>query len=354
METLMGYLGILIVFGTIIVIHELGHFLVAKWSGMTVHEFAVGFGPVLFSRVKGGTRYSVRLLPFGGFVRIAGMEPGEETEPNGFYTKPFRSKFATIIAGVTMNVLLALIIFIVIGMFIGKPTDTPVIRRVVADMPAAKAGLQKNDRIVRVGTEENPTILRSIEVINDSKSAVAIVVLRNGERVTKSVTPVPLQGGRKIGVELGSVYQKIGVGESITNGFVTTYRATHAMIMGIGMLFTGQAPPGSLTGAVGISRIIYDAASADLLSPENMSWFLLLFALISLNIAIVNLLPIPALDGSHLVILVLERIRGKEFDPEKKALVHTVGFVLLLGLLVLIIGNDIWNWIAGKPPIPGR
>lgn len=353
MGPLTGYLGILIVFGTIIIIHELGHFLVAKWSGMTVHEFSIGFGPILFSRISRGTRYSLRLLPLGGFVRIAGMEPGEEEEPNGFYTKPFFAKFATIIAGVTMNIILALIIFIVMGMAIGRPK--PVIHAIVAKMPAAQAGMQPNDRIVKIAGVENPDIDEAIRLINSSTPPVDVVVLRGNKRITYSVTPIAMKGepGKKIGVNLIATYEKVGLGESVTKGFVDTFEATHAMIVGIGMMITGKAPPGSFTGGVGIGRIIYDAASTAFQNMEKMRWFLALFALISLNIAIVNLLPIPALDGSHLVILTIERIRGKEFNPEKKAIVHTVGLILLLGLIVLIAGHDIWNWISGKPPIPG-
>lgn len=354
---LIGYIGILIVFGTIIVIHELGHFIAAKLSGMAVHEFSIGFGPALFSRIMRGTRYSLRLLPLGGYVRIAGMEPGEEEEPNGFYSKPFISKFITILAGVTMNIILALMIFIIMGMAIGRPK--PVIHEVKPNTPAAQAGIKANDRIIQVANVENPDIGEAVNLISSSRPPVKVIVLRGQQRLSFSLTPVMLKDedgreNKRIGVALEATYKKVGVSESVTKGFVDTYDATRVMIMGIGMLFTGHAPPGSVSGAVGISRIIYQAASQSLLSPENLSWFLLIFALISLNIAIINLLPIPALDGSHLVILAIERIRGKEFNPEKKALIHTIGFVLLISLILIITGHDIWNWIKGAPPIPGR
>ncbi|OPZ85168.1 MAG: Metalloprotease MmpA [bacterium ADurb.Bin429] len=358
MDQLTGYLGIIIVFGTIIAIHEFGHFIVAKLSGMTVHEFAIGFGPALISRVRNGTRYSLRLLPLGGFVRIAGMEPGEENEPNGFYTKPFFAKFATILAGVTMNFILALLVFIIMGVAIGRSTGKPVVRDVTPGTPAAQVGMQARDRIIEVAGVKDPSRDEAIRLIQEKTPPISVVVLRGDQRLTYNLTPVTIEGqaGKKIGVVLGTTYKKIGVGESIKNGFVDTYAATRAMIIGLGMLVTGQLPEGSgnVTGFVGIGRLIHDAASSALLSPENMSWFLFIFALISLNIAIVNLLPIPALDGSHLVILILERLRGKEFDPQKKAMVHLVGMVLLLALMVIIIGQDIINWVQGKPAIPGR
>ena len=353
MEHLVGALGVIIIFGAIIAFHEFGHFIAAKWSKMGVHEFSLGFGPALWQHEYRGTLYALRIIPLGGYVRIAGMEPGEDAyQADGFETKPFYAKFATLIAGVLMNFVLALIIFIIMGMAIGYPSNRTRIAEVTPNSPARVAGIRAGDLVTRVNDKQNPNSNEAFELIHNSKPPVHLVVERAGKMYPVTVTPAMLPGSDHpiIGVMLEPTYKTVPPGESITRGITSVYQNTKMMLYGLWMLFSGKISLGSgeVMGPIGIIHFTGQVAQKALSSKEAMADFLMLFALISMNVGVVNLLPFPALDGSRLLFLSIEKISRRSFNKEKEAMVHMVGMAILLTFIAFISVIDILHWI--HPP----
>jgi len=360
-------------FALIIVFHEFGHFVIAKLAGMRVHEFSLGFGgPALLSFKWRGTQYSLRPVPIGGYVRIAGMEPDEDV-PDGFDKKPILSRLAVIASGSGMNFLLAVLLFWFIGLAFGKVVgQSSQLARVLPDTPAAVAGLAPGDKLVYAqpvpviapGAEVAPTVeprktmdveeLRS--VISDRPDMpVRIVVLRDKRYLAFRITPRPekeeafepepngkgkvvLRTVGRIGVVFANMTAPMGFWESMQSGFVTVYDMTRALIVVLAQTVAGRLPL-AVGGPVQIADIMADAA--------RVGWqqFLFWSALISLNVGVINLLPVPALDGSRLVFIIVEGIRRRPIDRRKEAMVHLIGFALLILLLVLVTLKDIVHLI---------
>jgi len=363
MEHLIGTVGILIVFGLIISLHEFGHFIVGKLSGMAVQEYSLGFGPALWSRTFRGTLYALRIIPLGGYVRIAGMEVEEEDHPDGFDKKPFPARFLTILAGSAMNFVLAMVVLIILGMAIGIPTEgnQAIIGAVQMDSPAAKAGILPGDRIIQVSGVAVDNAERAVKLIHTSHPPIAVTVERQGMDYHYSIEPTQLQTAERngftlklstyqgIGVVLTSTVQRRGPLESIELGVLNVYDKTMWIIASLVSMSSGHVPLSGIGGPVKVAQVVYNASKGALISSEGMANFLSLLAFLSINIGFVNLLPIPALDGSRLLILVIEGIRRKPFDRQKEALVHLVGMILLLGLILLITYHDIATWAGWIP-----
>jgi len=360
-------------FALIIVFHEFGHFIVAKLSGIPVYEFALGFGrPVLLSFKRRETQYSLRPVPIGGYVRIAGMEPDEEV-PNGFDKKPVLTRLAVIASGSGMNFVLAIILFWIMGMAFGKVVGrTTGIGRVMAGSPAAAAGIQVGD--VLVFTEPVPVGEPSPEVKATSKPQrkmsleqlravissrpdmpIRLVVRRGRNYLAFHVVPQPrqeqelelLRNGKSrivtrtiglIGVVFAEVTTPQGFIESVAAGFVEVYATTKALIVALFLTVIGKLPA-AVGGPLQITDIMADAV--------RVGWrqFLLWSALISINVGVINLLPVPALDGSRLVFIAIGGIRRRPIDRRKEAIVHLIGFALLLLLLALVTYKDLLHLI---------
>ena len=362
MEHLIGVVGILIVFGLIISIHEFGHFILGKLSGMAVQEYSLGFGPALFSRTYHGTLYALRIIPLGGYVRIAGMEVEEEDHPDGYDKKPFLAKFLTILAGSAMNFVLAMAVLVVLGMAIGFPQggDQAIVGAVQMDSPAARAGIMAGDLITQVGGVHVTDAEGAVKLIHTSHAPIAVTIERQGTPYQFSIMPKELQTAERkgfhidlstyqgIGVVLSSTVTKCGPLESVKIGFLNVIDKTMWVIASLVSMTQGKIPLNKFGGPVMVAHVVYDASKSALISAEGMANFLSLIAFLSINIGFVNLLPIPALDGSRLLILVIEGIRRKPFDRQKEAIVHLVGMALLLGLILLITLNDVITWI--HPP----
>ncbi len=356
-------------FALIIVFHEFGHFIVAKLSGMPVHEFSLGFGrPVLLSFERGETRYCVRPIPIGGFVRIAGMEPDEDV-PNGFDKKPIWSRLGVIASGSGMNFVLAVLLFWIIGMVFGKIVgDSTRLASVLPGTPAAAAGLVPGDTLVyaepapviEAGPAVSPAAaprkkmstqqLRSV-IGSRPDVPVRIVILRHGKyiafrmspRSEREVTYERQPGGKlqvvmetigRIGVVFASITTPMGFWESVESGFVSVYVTTAVLIKGLVGMIIGKLPA-DVGGPVGVADLMANAAR------HGWRQFLFWSALISINVGVINLLPVPALDGSRLVFIAIAGIRRRPIDKRKEAIVHLVGFALLLLLLVLVTLKDI-------------
>ncbi|MGI6435420.1 MAG: RIP metalloprotease RseP [Syntrophomonadaceae bacterium] len=336
-----------IILGILIFVHELGHFLTARRIGIPVYEFALGFGYKLFSHTKDGVQYSLRLIPLGGFVRMAGEEPGDNEDPLGYSHRTPLEKIMVSVAGPLMNILLGLLIFVYSYAFIGLPqaSNEPVIGRVISGEPAAEAGVQAGDRVVAI----NAYRIESWEQItsrlgsNPPGQAVTITIERQGK--TLDLVMVPRQnattGVPAIGVMGQFYYEKQGVLKSISYGFKQTFMLTGLLLSGLWTIISGGASAGDLAGPVGITMMVGEA------SQFGTIFLLGFIAFLSINLGVLNLLPIPALDGSRIIFALAEVIRRKPLEPEREGLIHWFGFLFLMLLIVFVTYNDILRLIKG-------
>ncbi|MDD2421093.1 MAG: RIP metalloprotease RseP [Heliobacteriaceae bacterium] len=350
---MITFLATIFVFGLMIFFHELGHFVVAKLTGVRVLEFSVGMGSKLFSFRHGSTLYAMRLLPVGGYVRMAGMDPEEmrtnpsiASDPGSFNNKSLGQRAAVIFAGSFMNFFLAFLLFIYIFTIIGIPKFSNVIGEVMPDKPAAIAGIQAGDRILAVNGQETSDWLALIaEIRPNSNQELQLRLERDGQIVQVPVVPV-LDVERNIGqigimVDEGTMsVERKGFFTALNLGLTNTYELTVMVVKSLVQMITGRIPA-DVGGPVLIVSEIGKAASTGM---ENL---LLLAAILSINLGVINLFPIPALDGSRLLFLGFEALRGKPIDPAKENMIHLVGFAFLIFLMVLIAYNDVIRLLGG-------
>lgn len=347
----MSVLIALLVFGLIVLIHEFGHFIFAKKSGIAVLEFSVGMGPRLVSFVKGETRYSIKCLPFGGSCIMMG-EDAKETDPRAFNNKPVWARISVVFAGPLFNFLLAFVLAVVIVHFVGY--DSAQLLGVEEGYPAAEQGLQAGDIITKL--DHTPVVIyRDLTMFMMNRTSEPISVqyerrLEDGtvEKRTAVITP-------RISEETGTYMLGIltNGGRVPTDNILQTvkygaYEVVYwikAVIKSIGMMFGGQVSRNDVAGPIRMVAIVDETVDASI--SYGVSVMLLSLAnlcvLLSANLGVMNLLPIPALDGGRLVFLLLEAVRGKPIDQEKEGMVHLVGMALLMFLMVFVLFNDISN-----------
>ena len=364
-------LAVIPVLGFLIFIHELGHFLAARWMGVRVHEFGFGYPPRMFKMFEhNGVEYTLNWLPFGGFVRMAGEDGDFSSEGSLPTVAPWR-RIIVMAAGPFMNIVTAVVIFAILLMagvpqFVGDQATMPVeIVGIDADGPAAFAGMQTNDVILSIAGQE----VVGIDAVSDAIQANAgkkteVVVRRGEEDVTLSLRPrlpeeVPAGQG-SAGVQI-SLYVsdddielvRFGPIEAFIGGIEQTWMMIVMMIEGFVALLRGlilpdvPSPEGGVGGLVAIGRITAEFAR------QGWQDLLRLTALLSINLAILNMLPIPALDGGRIIFAAAEMISRRRIPPEKEALVHFAGFAVLIFFMVVVTFVDISNWVAGKPALPG-
>jgi regulator of sigma E protease len=372
---LVAIVAFLLMLGILVVVHELGHFLSAIWLGIKVEEFGVGYPPramTMFER--NGVKYTLNWLPLGGFVRFA---QGSDGGADALYgaggslaaASPWR-KIIVMVAGPLMNLFLAMLIFGTLFSFMGipSPTGQQRITEVFAGTPAAQAGFEEDDLLVSLGGRTPVTTSTIGEVARANPGQpVEAVVLRVGKEVTLSVTPGPWthpEEGTQFPLGFGFGYtpeveqvpanplQAMGYGVTysidLTGRMVRSLAALPGAILGI--FSPTPSPDGEPIGPVGIAR----ATGEVIQQPGGFAAFWNLTAVLSLNLFLLNLLPIPALDGSHIVFSLIEWLRGgKKVPPDKEALVHAIGFAALMGLMLLITVNDVINAFRGTPVLGG-
>ena len=344
----------ILVFGFLVLIHELGHFLVAKKTGVLVEEFSIGMGPAILSHKKGETKYSLRCFPLGGYCAML-SEPKAHLPGRSFIEKSVPRRMAIIAAGPLMNLVLAFVIML--GLLGVSGFYLPEVASVLEGYSAAEAGLQPGDHIIsvdgqRVGVYED---LELILGTYDGTGSMPVVVKRDGEKLTLQITPMLSEDGSRYllgfspvgktgiwgasieGLDSAGFFETLGVA---AENLVYQIRST---AVGLFRVFTLKASSDEVTGPVGIVEIIGDSYEAGL---EYSPWVaianvLYLMALLSDNLALVNLIPIPGLDGGHLFFLIIEGIRRKPIPPERENAMHLVGLGLVMGLMVFVLFNDI-------------
>lgn len=341
----MTIIYFILILGIVVLIHEFGHFIFAKKAGIYVYEFSIGMGPQLFKfhRKNDETEYSIRLLPIGGYVQMAGEDMEEEEsdipKEKQMTNKKWYQRFLTIIAGILFNFLLAIVIFFIVGLVNGVPTDTTTVAEVTKDSAALEAGLQSGDVIKEINGK---TILSSdhlmLLVQVNGKETMDVVVGRDGKEVALEITPKKVEVDDQVTYQYGFSLNNTVVHNffvAVKYGFTKMFSLLHQMILIIGYLIIGKLSLSSLAGPVGIYTVVEQSAEAGLMSLVYLVGFL------SLNVGFINLLPIPAFDGGRILFLIIEKIKGSRVNPKVENTIHAIGFIFLMILMVLITYNDI-------------
>ena len=341
---LLTILSFVFVFTVIALVHEGGHLYFSKKAGIRVHEFGIGFGPTLFSFCRNHTTYKINLLPILGYVKIAGIDtedPQEKETPDHekYYNKSVGAKFKAIFAGPAMNFALGFLLFSLIFMVTGIPTGiSNEIAAVSPGSEAAKIGLKSGDRLVSINGIMHETPEEAIKIIHkNAKKELSLGIQRNKEFFLIKATPKYNKRMKVglIGFSLKAVYKRVNPLQAIYHGLKETVGLMLMIIMLLGRLLAGHFGLSDIAGPVGIAQITGQYAQQGFLSLISF------MAFFSIHVAVLNLLPIPALDGGRLFFVVLEFIRRKPISIEKENKVHSVGLFILLGLIALLTVNDL-------------
>lgn len=334
----------ILILGAIIFVHELGHFLFAKLTDVYVYEFSIGMGPKIWSKKGKETEYCLRAIPIGGFVQLAGEEIDDDKsipKIRKLQAKKPWERFLVMFFGAGFNFLFAILLLFLISLFSGSPKLTPIITKVDSGYPAEVAGLSKGDRIIKINnhnidTTDDVTLFLGL----NSKGKETTIKVDKGYGTTKTykVTPKQMkQKGQTIyryGITLQSK-KHYGLINAFEYTFVKTKSIFKQMGITVGYLFTGKIRLNQLSGPVGIYSIVGKEQKSGLAS------ILYLVAFLSINVGFINLLPLPAFDGGHILFILIEMIKGSPVDPKVENTIHTIGLVLLMLLMVYITFNDI-------------
>lgn len=374
----------------LIFVHELGHFLLAKFYRVGVITFSIGFGRVIWARRYGETTYSLRLLPLGGYVRMVGDDPREfeapkleekpenilepigyddlndvqkkmvEDKSRWFLNKSFFPKFMIVLAGPAFNLIFAIVVAIGSIMIFGEaePVDQPIIGQTMRTMPAAQAGILSGDHVLSIDGKELKSWMDLSETVRKSggKPMAFVIERKNADaavengaltRITLEVTAVPDKSGLVSDEELasGDVYRigispaitrhAVSIGDAFSSGFGFVWFITEQTIRGLKGLVTGSISLSNVAGPIGIFKETSSSAE------KGIDHLLGFMVFLSVSLAVLNLLPVPVLDGGHIVFFVIELIKGSPVSIRVREIANQVGMALLLLLMVLALGNDI-------------
>ena len=347
---IVSILIFLIMFSVIVISHEFGHYAIARRNGIRVNEFDIGMGPVLYRKEGLETDLCIRLLPIGGACMFDGMDVADDGEEDGipdehsFPNAPVAARIAAVLAGPMANFILGFIFSLILVAFVG--TDLPVIQEVIPDSAAMEAGLQAGDVIKKVNGE-NIHIYREVTLISmmNYGEPLRITYERNGERMTADLTPrFDTEDNRYyIGIRGSGEYLKCNPFQVFQYGFYETGYWLKATYKSLGLIFRGHFSKDDISGPVGVVKVVDDTyeETAPYGPAAVILTFLSLATLLTVNLGVINLLPLPALDGGRLLFLLLEAVRGKPIPPEKEGLVHLAGFAVLMFVMILVLFNDI-------------
>jgi regulator of sigma E protease len=348
----LTFFSFIFVLGLLIFVHELGHFLVAKKLGIKVERFSLGFPPNIISRQVGETIYSIGLIPLGGYVKMAGEHPDEESTgaANEFMSRPVSHRAAVLVAGPIMNYLLAIVIMTCIYLFAGIPYSDPdriVVGEVAAEGPAARAGLLSDDQIIAINGQPVRAFDSMRTVVNSFVEApVGVTWVRNQDTlsasiVTRQAEVMNSEGALDTVGEIGisekvAGYRKYSLGPAIANGFTKTHVILWETLVFLKQLVTGQVSTKLIGGPVFIAQQSGEYAR------RGPSWLFFFVALLSVNLAVLNIQPvIPVLDGGQLLFLMIEKMRGRPLPMKARIAVQYVGILAVLSLTLFVTYNDI-------------
>lgn len=346
MSTFFSIICAVIFFCSIVVIHEFGHFIAARKCGIDVSEFAIGMGPVIFKKQGKKTLFTVRLLPLGGFCSMG--EDEEAVGENSFRSKPVWHRMIVIAAGAVMNLILGFILAIVL-LLVSQKYTTTIIAEITEGSGCQAAGMEINDSIVRVN---DLYIFTANDIIyqlrNDEDGVLDFVVERNGEKIALNGVKFDLTvdeetGERVLNYDFKVYAKKLEAAELIPQAGKKFCYYSRLILISLKDLVMGKYGLNSLQGPVGIVTVISESAAE---SGFDIEFLLDIAMLITVNVGIFNLLPLPALDGGRLVFLIVEAIRRKAMKPETEGMIHFVGFALLMLLMLVVTFNDVKNIIV--------
>jgi len=320
----------------LIFFHELGHFIVAKLSDIKVNEFSLGFGPPLVSVKSKETQYSLRLLPFGGYVKMEG-EDAATSDPRAFNNKSALVRLGVILAGPIMNFLLAILLLGIIGFSSGIATLQV---KVIPGEPAQLSGIQDNDVIYAINNQKVSGWDEVVEIISSMPNEkISVTVIRDGKYMDFDVNTTMEPETQRGIIGIQSVIVKHSILESLKYGFQKTFWILKVILVGIFQTIAGKVKA-DVVGPVGLVHIVGEAAKI------GVYQVLYIAAIISANLGLFNLFPIPALDGGRGMFLLIEILRGRPIEPEREGLIHFIGFALLMFLMILVLFKDIKElWI---------
>jgi len=332
----IAYIIAILLFLLLIVSHEFGHFATAKLCGIKVNEFSVGMGPLIFHKTKGETEYSLRALPIGGFCRLEG-EDGDSEDSRAFSKAVWWKKIIILAAGAFMNIMLALIIMTALYTWAGSVSTT--VGTVMDGKPAYEAGVLEGDTIIAVNGVETPEWTDVVNSINQAGENVVLTVKRGSDTVEISIDTYVNDDGRNVvGIMpklQHSVVHAFKYSLSVTGDFMLSMRDFFVQ------LFTGKASSDDVVGVVGMVSMIGETAQVGIANV------IFLMCIISLNLGIVNLLPLPALDGGRILFVIIRAIFRGKISDQAESYVHAAGMVLLMALMVFLVFNDTLRLFRG-------
>ncbi len=352
-----------VLLGILVFVHEFGHFLVARMTGVRVEAFSIGFGKVLWSKTdKYGTNWRISAVPLGGYCQFLGdgdassstadekaAELTEEEKKHAFnFQNPYK-KLAIALAGPGANYIFAILVFTGIFFFLGKISFPPVVGEVFPDSAAAEAGIQANDRILTINghkVEHFDDIRREVDLVTDGN--VEVELLRNEQPlvlnfklkelevsgVDGTISKRPMLGVKSVNV-IEIEYQKLSLWNAFKNASIETWDITAATLRGVGQMITGKRSGEELGGIIRIAEM-----TGDISKQNGVLDFMVFMALLSINLGLINLFPIPVLDGGHVVLYVIEIVTGREISNQIKDVLFKLGFALIVALMVFATWND--------------
>jgi len=349
----LTFLLVLVVFSVLIIVHELGHMFAAKRLGVKVEKFSLGFGKRLFGVTKGGTEYAVSVVPLGGYVKMAGDNAAEaKGAPDEFLSKSVFKRFLIIIAGSVTNYIFAFLLFVLV-FAIGFPTATSRVGKILPDYPAATSGLREGDLILEVQDKKVEYWPDLVAIVEKGTTGVPLLmkVERGGKTVKLEIVPKVVSGKNIFGQEMtvgkigilpdsNVVLIKHDIRDSVVLGGQKLLELTGLTYKGLWFIVTGGMPiKDAVSGPVGIAVHIGQAAKAGIVA------LLFTMAYISMALAVFNLLPIPVLDGGHVLFLIIEKLKGKPVSAKTQDTISQVVLYLLVAFLLFVSWNDAQRWI---------